>query len=184
MLLVIGARPSVEPPSLVDRLAACHQRIRHFASLACEIGRRREVSTAEIVDACERVARYFREALPLHVADEDESIAPRLRLVSPLLADALDTATSDHRRHTHPLDALLDALGEVAQAPSDEAARERLSAVAGPLRDDLLEHLALEETVIFPAIRAHLTGEHEDTILRELRARRASSLPASPSRPA
>jgi hypothetical protein len=67
-----------ESSDVVDLLLKCHERIRTFIGLACKLGKAQEPSVDEIRDAASRVSRYFSEALPLHVADEEESILPRL----------------------------------------------------------------------------------------------------------
>ena len=69
MLLTLSAHRRREPPGLVELLEACHQRIRHFIGLCNEVARRGDVPTAETAQACADAARYFREALPLHVAE-------------------------------------------------------------------------------------------------------------------
>ena len=67
-----------EVSDVVDLLLECHTRIRLFTALAARLGGARGVSHGEIQDTAFRVRRYFSEALPLHVADEEDSIFPRL----------------------------------------------------------------------------------------------------------
>lgn len=164
-------RRTAEPPSLLDLLGECHQRIRHFIGLSCEVARRRDTPAAEVSRACADAARYFSEALPLHVADEEESITPHLRDRSPAVNEALDTSSAQHVWHAAQIELLLRALGEVGRAPLDESARERLASIAAPLRTELEEHLALEERGIFPVIR-DMPAETQALIIDELRARR------------
>ncbi|HEU5061001.1 MAG TPA: hemerythrin domain-containing protein, partial [Kofleriaceae bacterium] len=82
----------------VDALLACHDRIRTFVALA---GRAAAGAGApgEIAEACRRIERYFREAMPLHVADEEESILPRLRGREAALDRALAEMHEQHSAH-------------------------------------------------------------------------------------
>ena len=75
MLINIGAKAGAE--DLVSLLLECHHRIRGFSALGVELGTRADLPAADVVQGCERVERYFGEALPLHVADEEESLLPR-----------------------------------------------------------------------------------------------------------
>ena len=76
MLLTIGRRR--QAVDLPDLLLDCHERIRHFSTLAVRLARE-DASDDERRGVAAGVARYFEQALPLHVRDEDESILPRLR---------------------------------------------------------------------------------------------------------
>jgi len=59
---------------------ACHGRIRHHLALAHRILETSPSGTSahHVADAASDVARYFTIALPLHAADEDLSMRPRL----------------------------------------------------------------------------------------------------------
>ncbi|AKU91160.1 hemerythrin domain-containing protein [Vulgatibacter incomptus] len=162
-----------ELADLVDLLLDCHARIRSFAALARIAGERADATHAEVVDACERVERYFGIALPLHVADEEESILPRLRGVSPEVDRALADMHAQHAAHQAGLHAMLSASAAVRQDPGDAAKRATLVAAAAPLEREFAEHLALEETVLFPAIRREWSADVQAEVVRELRARRA-----------
>ena len=172
MLINLSLRRTTGAQDLVDLLGRCHLRIRHFVALACEIAHRREASPDQVTQACADAARYFSEALPLHIADEEESIAPRLRGLRPEVDDALDAMSAQHGHHAPQLELLLCALAEVRRAPFDENARAELAAVAGPLKAEFEEHLALEERLIFPVIRQTLPQETQALIIDELRRRR------------
>jgi hypothetical protein len=73
MLIKIGSSVA-ETGDVVDLLLACHERIRFFIDLAIRIADTTDASNEEIREAAARVVRYFSESLPLHVADEEESI--------------------------------------------------------------------------------------------------------------
>ncbi len=173
MLLTLSPHRRREPRGLVELLEACHQRIRHFICLCKEVARRGDVPAAETAQACADAARYFREALPLHVADEDESVFPRLLGSSAVVDGALATLRMEQQETRVAL--LLRALEQVRRQPLDERSRGQLSAIAVPLEADLEEHLLLEESTIFPVIHDLLSNEVQRSIVDELRARRSSS---------
>jgi iron-sulfur cluster repair protein YtfE (RIC family) len=124
------------------------------------------------VQACTDVERYFREALPLHVADEEQSLEPRLRGARPAVDHALDVMASEHAQHAAQVAALLQALAEVRSRPHAGVARSELAAAAGALKAEFERHLTLEETILFPAIRELLPSDTQALILEELRQRR------------
>ncbi|MBI5518333.1 MAG: hemerythrin domain-containing protein [Deltaproteobacteria bacterium] len=171
MLVTLGRR--AEPTDLVGLLLECHQRIRTFLHVASELGRREDLDAATVATESARCARYFTEALPLHVADEEESILPRLRGVAPAVDAALAAMHAQHQDHGAPLGALLSALGALGEAPGDPAARARVREAVTTLEGAFEEHLALEETVLFPALAAR-PPEVQRAIREELRGRRSA----------
>jgi iron-sulfur cluster repair protein YtfE (RIC family) len=170
MLHAIGRKqPSA---NLVDLLLACHGRIRQFLDMAIAVGEHRDVPVEDIVEGAQRVRRYFSEALPLHVEDEEEGVLPRLRGRSLELDIALERMSEEHDRHLAPLRRLRELTAAVAASPRDGEARLDLVHVARQLRADLEPHLEAEERTVFPAIQTLLTREEEQAIVSELRARR------------
>lgn len=160
---------------VVDLMLACHARIRHFLGVARAVGRGEAASEADLRDACERTRRYFVEALPRHVADENESVLPRLRGRSASLDAALAAMYLQHTDHAPVVDALVRLLDRVAldpASPESPAHRASLLRCAETLTADLEHHLAAEETLVFPAMRALLSDAEKAQILAELRARR------------
>lgn len=178
MLVNIGRR--AHPEGLVDLLLACHGRIRSFGALALAVGRRTDASPDECREASERCRRYFGEALPLHVADEEESLLPRLRGVDPALDEALRTMATEHDDHAVWIAELLDALQRVGISPDDDVARADLVRIASHLVGEFERHLEAEERLIVPRIPVLLSPEEQNVVLGELRARRR---PPSPPRP-
>lgn len=166
----IGGRRGSE--GLVDLLLACHERIRRFSGLALELGRRDGLAAGEVAEGCSRCERYFTEALPLHVADEEQSLLPRLVRRRPELDEALRVMQRQHAAHEARLAALLDALRSLRGEPGAADRRASLEGAAGVLASDFEEHLALEERIVFPAVDALLPPEDQRIVVRELRARR------------
>ncbi|MCG3172175.1 MAG: hypothetical protein GMKNLPBB_00321 [Myxococcota bacterium] len=157
---------------LLSSLLACHERIRGFVNLAVTIGERPDSSAEETMEASLRCERYFREALPLHVADEESSILPRLRGKHPDLDAALETMHSQHAEHEPLLAEFLEKLRRVHAAPGDAPLREPLRLMALRLRDEFGRHLSIEEEVIFPGLERWLDAAERAQILAEIRQRR------------
>lgn len=170
MLHTIGTKPQGE--ELVDLLLACHGRIRTFTELAIQIGEWADASDADVTGACARVQRYFSEALPLHVEDEEEGVLPRLHGRSRELDAALDRMSEEHDRHAAPLRLLLALCASLRANPREAGARAAMSAAAHQLRTELEPHLDAEERIVFPAVRALLTHDERRAIVGELRTRR------------
>lgn len=170
MLHTIGRKRESE--ALVDLLLACHGRIRSFLDLAVAVGERSEATDDDVADASARVRRYFADALPLHVEDEEEGVLPRLYGRSVTLDAALDRMCAEHDTHRAPLRRLLAAAAAGSVAPSSVDARAELGRAASALRDVLEPHLREEEVVVFDAARRLLTQDDERAIVSELRARR------------
>lgn len=170
MLHAIGRKPQSE--ELVDLLLACHGRIRTFLELAIAVGERTDASDADVADGSARVQRYFLEALPLHVEDEEQGVLPRLLGRSREVDAALDRMCEEHDRHTAPQRRLLELCAALRADPRDARARGAIAGAAAHLLAELEPHLEAEERVVFPAIRTLLTLDEQRAIVGELRARR------------
>lgn len=148
--------------------------------MAADLAERGELAPADVAEGCARVERYFTQALPLHVRDEEESILPRLRGRAPELDAALARMHDEHLEHERPVGELvalcraLAALAAQAQGSGgdDSATRRALAEVARSLVAAFERHLAEEERVIVPAIRDRLSRDEQAAIVAELRARR------------
>lgn len=171
----IGRHPSKPPQDVIDMLFACHDRIRRLGLLAGRLPRAQDVARTEVEQAARELLAYFGLALPLHVADEDLSIRPRLHEVasSEEVREALAKMTEQHEA----IDATLASLmphweilrGDGSRLASMPASFTEDSRV---LREALEGHLAMEEETVFPAMRRDLSAESEAVILREMRERR------------
>lgn len=116
--------------------------------------------------------RYFAVALPLHVLDEDESIAPRLAAAAPELRDALAAMHGDHETHAPLVREVVALCADLARAPAKLGPIGRdLEAPARLLVSAMARHLADEEQLVFPAV-GRLPADVQKTITAELRARR------------
>jgi iron-sulfur cluster repair protein YtfE (RIC family) len=157
--------PAAETPASL--LLDCHARIRSFARLAVRLASE-DAPDAELTDAAARVHRYFTKALPLHIADEERSIAPRLRRFAPDAAEALAAMEREHRMHDELLARLVPAWDALRLDPRG---RQDTLADARHLETQLEEHLLAEERAVLPALD-RLPAAEARGIVDELRARR------------
>jgi hypothetical protein len=170
MLKQIGQREA-KRPELQQNLLDCHDRIRKFTAIAVRLGQ--PAPTEQVAEAAAQVLRYFTIALPLHAQDEDLSLAPRLGLAAPALAELLDKVSAEHA----PIHQTIADLDPLWRSVIDEPARQ--SELAGRLRapalwlSELFEsHLRPEEEILFPQMIQVLSPESTAEILAEMRARR------------
>src|SRR5512138_518956 len=140
MLTRIGSHPR-PAEDVVDLLAECHVRIRSFGDLAVLLAGANGPSGADVRDAAGRVRRYFAEALPLHVADEEESVLPRLAGRDPAVDRALVTMHREHGEHAPVIGRVVDLCAALVERP--ETHREMsadLAAAARAMREELEPH--------------------------------------------
>lgn len=173
MLVSIGRRTTTD--DFVELLLECHQRIRSFARLAVELGNRTDLPASDLVEGCTRCERYFREGLPLHVEDEEQTLLPRVQGHDQGTDDALRTMHREHLEHGPELERLLAALGAVRLHPTEPGPRAALERVAGSLQQAFEGHLQTEEALVFPAWKRLVPPEEQRRAVGELRARRQGS---------
>lgn len=174
--MLIAMHSRAPPDDLIGLLLACHENIRCFARLAHTVATRADADDDEVREALSRVARYFREGLPLHVEDEERSLWPRLRALDGELDDALESMHHQHVDHAPLLAGLLVATHGAQRTPRDADARRVLASASASLMDAMEEHLRLEEEVIFPAAQRVLAADEHVAVLGELRRRRTPAM--------
>ncbi len=158
----------------VDLLIGCHQRIRHFTGVAVKLAHAHGASTDEIVQAAAGLHRYYSVSLPLHEADEDQSLEPRLRAVGgDQIQHALLAMGDQHQAIDELIERLLPLLVLVRNNPHALAdVGGEMCSITNALEEILGAHLQMEEEVIFPAIRQALPENARAEILHEMQARR------------
>jgi iron-sulfur cluster repair protein YtfE (RIC family) len=157
-------------------LLGCHQRIRHFTGIAVRLADSPAAPKDEIRAAAEAIVRYFTIALPVHEADEDESIFSRLHKAAPagdVVAKSVETMVSQHRAIDELLQSIIPLWRTVQLRPVElsELAPE-LKRLTNRLRLHMAAHLAMEEDVIFPALERLLSAGERHAIETEMHARR------------
>lgn len=155
----------------IAKFLECHERIRRFTDGIARLADLPDLGHPLAPATAEACARYFRDGLPLHGEDEDESLAPRLRQhpVAPEVLAALDRMSAEHVEMHRILPTLLELLERVAQKDPPTPAELRVPVEA--LNRILLAHIEMEEKVIFPACGV-LTRKERQAIVDEIGARR------------
>lgn len=157
----------------IDLLVECHGRIRQFTNIASRLANAEGAFAEEIREAASRLIRYFTIALPLHSEDEEQSLLPRLIAAESGLREALEQMAAEHLPIHATIDEQVLAWRELVEAPSKLAElAPSLKEGAAALARLFDEHLAKEESVIFPAARRCLDAEAIAEIFGEMRARR------------
>lgn len=165
MLIQLGKHDS--SGDVVALLADCHGRIRRFLVLARELAHAPPaVPPSEIAAAAGQIGRYFAEAFPLHIEDEEVDIAPRIA------HDAAVRIHVDHTTHTPAVAELVAICRDLERAPGRLVTRAaELGSLVTRLATELEAHLEFEERVMFPALR-RLDDQQQAAIRRAMRARR------------
>lgn len=171
MLVKLGSRGS--EGDVVDLMLECHERIRRFSAMAVRLAAAVDPAETEVREGAGAVRRYFAEALPLHVADEEEDLVPMLRGRDPDVDDALAAMAREHGEHGPDLARLLDLCARLEREPARLAElRDELAPVAARLTTEFAAHLEREERVLFPALR-RLPDADRVALRARIRARRA-----------
>ena len=112
--------------------------------------------------------------MPLHEADEEESVRPRLETASQAkVVGALEAMTHQHQTVDDLVERVLPILVLLSKNPAKlPEAHAELCSIAKALEEVFEGHLALEEEVIFPALRTDLPPEALAGVLGEMQQRR------------
>lgn len=172
-------------------LSDCHRRIEKFLEQiirVCEIARGGALNEGQR-EALQVALRYFRQAAPLHTADEEASLFPRLReraekgdVTAQSALQVMERLEADHdaadERH-----AVIDELGLrwLETNALSAADSEKLESEARQLRAFYTAHIAVEDNELFPLAEKVLADDTTETIGREMAARRGldfDNLPA------
>jgi iron-sulfur cluster repair protein YtfE (RIC family) len=166
--------PKQPPEDAVELLIGCHQRIRHFTATAVNLAHAQGAEPQEIRQAAAGVHRYYSVSLPLHEADEEDTLRPRLDAVGDeRVRHALLAMHDQHQAIDELIERLLPLLQLVERNPATlhEAGAEMCS-ITKALKEVFGAHLQLEEEVIFPAIRTILPENSRAEMLAEMQQRR------------
>ncbi|RMH38452.1 MAG: hypothetical protein D6689_19605 [Deltaproteobacteria bacterium] len=117
------------------------------------------------------VSEFLTRAAVRHEQDEEQSLFPRLADAGADLAALLDRLAVEHRAH----ETLHNQLADIAAScdrPLSAATVAELSDIAMTLAQVYAKHIETEETLLFPAARAHLDAAARAAIAAEMQARR------------
>ena len=167
-----------EQEDAISLLLGCHDRIRHFTDVAERLASNPASPAQDRKAAAAAVLRYYQVALPLHEADENESIYPRLENALPPghLADANRSMVQQHTQIDSLIAELIPMWQAVAGNPDQqESISAELRDRVQQLRQLWITHLRLEEEEVVPAMRRFLGAEELQAIEAEMRARRETT---------
>lgn len=182
MLNRIGAQPEHGFDEPLGLMADCHRRIEHFLGVLEKVAQA-AVETAlsdEHRRAVQTALTYFDIAAPRHTADEEQSLFPRLRETEDPGArqacDKLAALEADHARGD-ALHAQIKAhyLRWLADGSLSTAARGELAESLRCLRELYREHIAIEESDVFPLAGAVLSSSQLAQVGQEMARRRGLS---------
>jgi iron-sulfur cluster repair protein YtfE (RIC family) len=134
--------------------------------------------TEDAAEALHVALRYFRNAAPRHTQDEEESLFPRMRESDdPRVTQVLERIEQLEHEHAEvqPLHVLVDDLGTRWLETGVLSARERsmMGDALSRLQSMYAEHIAAEDTLVFPLAREVLGADAQVAVGTEMRARRA-----------
>ena len=191
MIQIVNAKLDNDFDNPLGLLSDCHRRIEKFLEQLLRVTQRVQggVLLAQEREALATALRYFRQAAPLHTADEEKSLFPRLRELAKngneTAASALKVVArleSDHNAADEK-HAVIDELGMRWQAGStlESADVERLETELIELRAFYAAHIKVEDTELFPLAGTVLSEDSTEAIGREMAGRRGldfDNLPA------
>jgi hemerythrin-like domain-containing protein len=149
--------PRDEGKDPFDQLERCHRRLEE----ACDaLGPATEMEDRATL---EDVAAFLARQIRRHEDDEDESLFPRLARVAEL-APTIARLKTEHAHHGELQSRFRQAL--------EASAWPELRKVSDELVRAYREHIAVEESELFPAARAALTEADLGAIRDEMNARR------------
>ncbi len=179
MPIQIGQKPAPTFQQPLELLSDCHRRIESFLGDLILVAERARGGPLQPVErtALETALRYFREAAPRHVADEEESLFPRLRECASDAARAALASVmaleNDHRsvERDH---AVVDQIGrrwlDTGRIPYTDV--EILTLALKRLKATYDRHIAVEDHEVFPAAAQALEPAVLAAIGAEMAARR------------
>ena len=182
-----SAAPEPRDETVQDALVGCHTRIRHFTEMACKLAHAHHADPQQIQRAASEVHRYFTVALPLHEADENLSLHPRLKkalggevveteedLLRRLGGPAADAMVEQHESIDQLVERLVPLCVILRSQPTKlEEVSKELHEVSAALQEIFTTHLEMEEKTVFPAMEKFLSAEDLAAIRREMRERRS-----------
>ena len=166
------------PATPLQMLLACHAHIRHFVQLSRTLAGAEGAPGSEIAEAAEAIHRYFSQALPLHEADENQTVFERLQGALPrghVILEAAETMIEQHAAIDELAAELLSLCTTLSRHPEAlPSVARRLNETSTALESIFNAHLKLEETVIFPALEELTTAAQKEEMAREMTGRRGT----------
>lgn len=129
-------------------------------------------ATPSTAAAAARVEAYLQSGLMRHLADEEQSLAPRLKGHHEVVDRALATMRSDHFREAAMASRLAGLCGLIGRDVNRlHGLRFSVAQAVSELKTLVVRHQELEESIVFPALRRFLGRAQLDEIDAEMLAR-------------
>ena len=169
----------------IGLMCDCHRRIERFLTILSAVADRAKGGPLndEQRSALETALKYFHEASPRHIADEEQDLFPMLRrLERPQVSKILHQVEQLESQHK-----TAEAWhGEVEQIGGRWLRHNRISdheiARLGEVLDSLAglysAHIAVEEELVFPMAQVELSVEDKRALGRGMASRRGVPFPA------
>ncbi|CEK15182.1 hemerythrin domain-containing protein [Chthonomonas calidirosea] len=176
MALQIGAKAEGSFREPLQLLSDCHRRIERFLQQLIHVAEQTEGDGLNEAyrDELDTALRYFENAEPLHTADEEVSLFPRLLAKKHEEAERIiRTLEADH----DVVGALHKAVGEIGKrwlerGYLEKQELEELLEKLYFLRNTYRRHIGMEDQVLFPLAAALLSAEELEVIGHEMADRR------------
>ena len=178
MPVQIGTSPANFHEDPIRVMGQCHRRIERYLYVIITIKRQAQGKTLTVEQkaALGVALRYFREAAPWHMLDEEESLFPRVRLASTLDSETSGLLQGLELEHAvaHVCHLELDELGTrwIEEGCLSEAESNRFAEKIGKLSMIYHRHIHHEEIDVFPLATRLLREPEIRAIGREMEARR------------
>jgi len=180
MPVAIGAKPRSTFTDPIGLLTDCHRRIELFLAVLAHVSAQARGGSLsrEEREAVETALRYFRKGAPKHIADEEETLFPRLRSIEHRreLRAVLEKAAALEEQHEEAKrgHAEIEQLGRKWLAAGSLALvdRTRFAELVAELGNLYRGHIAVEEQEVFPMAAAVLPRSELEAMGREIAARR------------
>lgn len=172
--------PAVGFDQPFEMLQACHERVQRSVDLLVRLARHLHAAgnDAAARQAAADVLRYFDKAAPHHHEDEERHVFPPLLALPQDAAHAVVHAAvrqlqQDHLAMSQLWQTLRSALERIAAGQEADFSHQDL-AVLHRFTGLYASHIALEESVIYPAAQALLDDARLAAMGREMAGRRRS----------
>src|SRR5688500_14312108 len=188
MTIQIGSKPDSDFTDPLGLMSDCHRRVERFLDQLIRLTAQvygRALTEVER-EALDTSLRYFRLGAPMHTADEERSLFPRLRALNDRALNAVLEGVAGleaEHRTAGAAHAEIDELGHqwLRQDRLSAAESATLLRLVRALRAVYRTHIAFEDNELFPLASSRLDAASIEEMGREMALRRGldyDNLPA------
>lgn len=178
MPIPLGTIGQAEFSQPIELLMDCHRRIEHFLEVLDHVAKIYSSTPLDqqAQEALETSLNYFKQAVPRHTADEEESLFPRLRQSKSRHAtqvmSQMDQLEADHRQAELAHDQL-DKLGRhwVVKGSLSHDDLQKFQTTFKTLSANYKKHIQLEDKQVFTLASDLLDDGSLSQVGQEMRAR-------------